>query len=81
MVDTKKVKILVGEVVSRSCDKTVTVLISSIKSHRLYQKNYKVSKKIKAHDEENKYQVGDFVEIAPTKPISKQKSYKVIKKV
>lgn len=81
MVDTKKVKILSGEVVSISCDKTVTVLISSIKTHKLYKKNYTVNKKIKAHDEKNSCQIGDLVEISPTRPISKSKSYVVVSKV
>lgn len=81
MVDTKKVKILIGEVVGNSCNKTVTVLISSIKSHKLYKKNYTVSKKIKAHDENNSYQIGDMVEISPSKPICKDKNYVVVGKV
>lgn len=81
MTDAKKVKILSGEIVSSSCDKTVTVLVSSIKSHKLYKKNYTISKKIKAHDEKNEYKVGDIVEISVTRPISKSKSYIVVKKV
>jgi len=81
MVDEKKVKILSGEVIANSSDKTVTVLISSIKSHKLYKKNYAVSKKIKAHDDNNSCQIGDIVEISPSKPISKDKSYVVVKKV
>lgn len=81
MADTKKVKILTGEVVSTICDKTITVLVSSIKSHKLYKKNYTVSKKIKAHDEKNEYKVGDIVEISPVRPISKDKSFIVVKKV
>lgn len=81
MVDSKKVKILTGEVVSNSCDKTVTILVSSIKSHKLYQKNYTVSKKIKAHDENNSCQIGDKVEFFSSRPISKSKSYVVVEKV
>lgn len=81
MTDAKKVKILIGEISSTICDKTVTVLVSSIKSHKLYKKNYTVTKKIKAHDEKNEYKVGDIVEISPTRPVSKGKSYIVVKKV
>jgi small subunit ribosomal protein S17 len=81
MTDAKKVKILTGEVTSAFCDKTITVLVSSIKSHKLYKKNYTVSKKIKAHDEKNEYKIGDIVEISPIRPVSKDKSYIVVKKV
>lgn len=81
MADAKKVKILTGEVVSSRCDKTVTVLVSSIKSHKLYQKNYTVSKKFKAHDENNSCKLGDTVSISPSKPISRDKSYRVLEKV
>jgi len=80
MVDVKKVKILIGEVTSISCNKTVSVLVSNIKSHKLYKKNYTISKKIKAHDENNSRKNGDMVEISPSRPISKEKSYIVVKK-
>jgi small subunit ribosomal protein S17 len=46
--------------------------------HPLYGKFYKVSKKYKAHDEDNKYKIGDKVEIAETRPISKDKNFSVI---
>ena len=74
-----KGNILKGVVVSDKMDKTVVVSVSRFIKHPLYGKFYKVSKKYKAHDEENKYKVGDKVEIAETKPISKDKHFKVIK--
>jgi small subunit ribosomal protein S17 len=71
-------KTLKGVVVSDKMDKTVVVSVSRFVKHPLYGKFYKVSKKYKAHDEENKYKVGDMVEIVEVKPISKDKKFKVI---
>ncbi len=73
-----KGNILKGVVVSDKMDKTVVVSVSRFVKHSLYGKFYKISKKYKAHDEENKYKVGDEVEIIETKPISKEKKFKVI---
>lgn len=71
--------ILKGVVVSDKMNKTVVVSVSRFIKHPLYGKFYKVSKKYKAHDEENKYKVGDKVEIIETRPISRDKHFKVIK--
>jgi len=65
-------------VVSDKMDKTVVVTVSRFIKHPLYGKFYKVSKKYKAHDEGNTYKVGDKVEIIETRPISKDKHFKVI---
>ena len=65
----------VGVVVSDKMDKTVVVKIDRLKMHSKYKKKYKVSKKYKAHDEENKFKVGDKVMIMETKPISKDKKW------
>jgi small subunit ribosomal protein S17 len=73
-------KILKGVVVSDKMDKTVVVAVSRFVKHPLYGKFYKVSKKYKAHDEGNVYKTGDTVEIVETKPISKDKRFKVISK-
>ncbi len=70
---------LKGVVVSDKMDKTVVVSVSRFIKHPLYGKFYKVSKKYKAHDEDNKYKVGDKVEIVETRPISKDKRFKVVK--
>ncbi|MBP9711703.1 MAG: 30S ribosomal protein S17 [Candidatus Pacebacteria bacterium] len=74
-VNTKTLK---GVVVSDKMDKTVVVSVSRFVKHPLYGKFYKVSKKYKAHDEENKYKTGDNVEIMETRPISKDKKFKVV---
>jgi len=69
---------LQGVVVGDKMDKTVIVSVSRFIKHPLYGKFYKISKKYKAHDEENKYKVGDKVEIVETRPISKDKRFAVI---
>ena len=73
-----KGNILKGVVVSDKMDKTVVVSVSRFVKHSLYGKFYKISKRYKAHDEENKYKVGDKVEIVETKPISKDKHFRVV---
>lgn len=74
---TNKGNILRGVVVGDKMDKTVVVSISRFVKHPLYGKFYKVSKKYKAHDEDNKYKLGDKVEIAETRPISKDKRFRI----
>ena len=74
----KKGNILKGVVVSDKMDKTIVVSVSRFVKHPLYGKFYKISKKYKAHDEENKYKTGDSVEIVETRPISKDKRFKVV---
>lgn len=76
--NAKAGNILKGVVVSDKMDKTVVVSVSRFIKHPLYGKFYKVNKKYKAHDEENKYKVGDKVEIVETRPISKDKHFKVV---
>jgi small subunit ribosomal protein S17 len=76
----KTVHPLKGVVVGDKMDKTVVVSVSRFIKHPLYGKFYKVSKKYKAHDEGNKYKVGDNVEIVETRPISKDKTFKVLEK-
>lgn len=69
-----------GVVVGDRMDKTIVVSVSRFVKHPLYGKYYKINKKYKAHDEENKYKIGDKVEIVETSPISKDKKFKVINK-
>ncbi len=76
--NNKKGNILKGKVISDKMDKTITVSVSRFIKHPLYGKFYKVSKKYKAHDEGNKFKTGDTVEIIETKPISKDKRFKVV---
>ena len=71
-------KVLRGKVVSDKMDKTITVEISTSKSHPLYSKRIKYSKKFKAHDENNDAKMGDIVEIMETRPLSKDKRFRLI---
>ena len=75
----KKGNILKGIIVSDKMDKTVVVSVSRFVKHPLYGKFYKVSKKYKAHDENNESKIGDKVKIMETRPISRDKHFKVIK--
>jgi len=67
-----------GIVVSDKMDKTIVVLVSRLKKHPKYKKRYKITKKYKVHDPENKYKVGDQVQLIECRPISKDKHFKVI---
>lgn len=71
--------LLQGVVTSDKMDKTVVVTVSRFIKHPKYGKYYKVSKKYKAHDENNEAKVGDKVKILETRPISKDKKFKVVK--
>jgi small subunit ribosomal protein S17 len=75
---TQTNKTLRGEVVSDAMDKTVVVLVKRYVKHPKYGKFIKVSKRYKAHDAENAYKLGDKVVIEETRPISKDKSFRVI---
>lgn len=74
----KKSKIKKGIVVSNKMDKTVVVKVETLQRHSLYGKVIKLRSKFKAHDEKKQCKVGDVVEIMGTKPISKDKRYKVV---
>lgn len=72
-----KRKELKGVVVSDKMDKTVVVRVDRLKMNLKYRKRYKVSKKYKAHDEENKFKIGDVVKIIENKPLSREKRWVV----
>jgi len=71
-------KILKGVVVSDKMQKTVVVEVTRFVEHKKYGKRIKKTKKYKAHDENNVKKIGDIVEIEETKPMSKDKHFKVI---
>ena len=75
-----KTRVLKGVVTSDKMTKTVVVDVSHMKKHPKYKKYFKVSKKYKAHDEENKYHTGDQVLIKETRPMSKEKRWIVVSK-
>ena len=66
-----------GRVVSNKMQKTVVVAVESMREHRLYGRNVRRTTRFKAHDEENRCQVGDVVVIAESRPISKEKHWVV----
>lgn len=74
----KHVKKFKGVVVSDKMEKTIVVSVSSFKKHPKYKKYLKRNKKYKAHDEENKYKIGDTVVIEECRPISKDKRFQVL---
>jgi len=72
---------LIGKVVSDKMQKTVVVCVERLKEHPKYHKRYKISKNYKAHDENKDYKIGDMVMIEECRPISKDKTWKVVKKI
>ncbi len=71
-------KVKVGTVSSDKMNKTITVRVETVKQHPLYKKTIKTSKKYKAHDEDNTARTGDVVKIMETRPLSKDKRWKLI---
>lgn len=79
MADTeKKVRTLSGRVVGNKMDKTVTVLLERKVKHPIYGKYVKRSTKLHAHDERNECQIGDWVTIKETRPLSKSKTFELV---
>jgi small subunit ribosomal protein S17 len=70
-------QVKVGRVVSNKMDKTVVVAVADTVTHRLYHRTMKKTKKFHAHDEENRCNVGDVVEIVSSRPLSKTKRWRV----
>jgi len=71
-------KTRVGMVTSNKMDKTVTVELAQSVRHSLYGKSVKTNKKVKAHDENNECSIGDKVRIMETRPLSKDKRWRVV---
>ncbi|MDL2362911.1 MAG: 30S ribosomal protein S17 [Patescibacteria group bacterium] len=70
-------KQIVGVVSSNKGDKTIVVTVSTRKTHPLYRKQYTVTSKFMAHDENNEAEVGDKVSIVETRPLSARKHHKL----
>jgi small subunit ribosomal protein S17 len=71
-------KTRVGVVTSDKMDKTVVVSVETLIEHPLYKKRIKMTKKFKAHDEQNQCKTGDKVRIMETRPLSKDKRWRVV---
>ena len=73
-------KILKGKVIRDKNDKTIVVLVKRRFSHPFFEKVVTASKKYHAHDENNKFKIGDIVKIIESRPFSKKKRWEVINK-
>ena len=78
MADRTFRKTRVGKVVSDKMDKTIVVAIADSVQHPLYKKIIKRTYKLKAHDENNECRVGDTVEVMETRPLSKDKRWRLV---
>jgi small subunit ribosomal protein S17 len=68
----------IGRVVSNKMDKTIVVVVETLKKHRIYKRTFKQTKRFQAHDEENACQIGDVVRIEESRPLSKMKRWRLV---
>ena len=78
MSERNQRKVYTGRVVSDKMDKTITVLVETYKTHSLYGKRVKYSKKYKAHDEQNQAKLGDIVKSMEARPLSATKRFRLV---
>jgi len=78
MTERNNRKEQIGRVVSDKMDKTIVVAVETYKKHSLYHKRIKYTKKFKAHDENNEAKIGDVVRIMETRPLSKDKNWRLV---
>jgi small subunit ribosomal protein S17 len=71
-------KQIIGKVVSNKMAKTIVVEIEDLVMHPLYKKSVRRTKRIKGHDEKNECSIGDVVKVEETRPLSKEKRYRLI---
>ncbi|NGP45849.1 30S ribosomal protein S17 [Bacillaceae bacterium SIJ1] len=81
MSERNQRKVYTGRVVSAKMDKTITVVVETYKTDKLYGKRVKYSKKFKAHDENNQAKDGDIVRIMETRPLSATKHFRLVEVV
>ena len=74
-------EVRIGRVVSNKMDKTIVVAVEDFVRHELYNKPVKRTKKFKAHDENNECRIGDRVKIMETRPLSKDKRFRLVEVV
>ncbi|MBV9228796.1 MAG: 30S ribosomal protein S17 [Chloroflexi bacterium] len=68
----------VGRVVSNKMEKTIVVVVETLKKHRIYKRRYKQTKRFQVHDEGNICQIGDIVRIEESRPLSKMKRWRLV---
>ena len=78
MSDRNERKTKIGRVVSDKMQKTIVVAVEELKQHKLYKKAVKRTVKFKAHDENNDAHIGDRVSIMETRPLSKEKRWRLV---
>lgn len=78
MTERNERKVRIGKIVSDKMDKTVVVAVDRTVQHNLYNKPMKMTTKFKAHDENNEAHTGDTVKIMETRPLSKDKRWRVV---
>lgn len=78
MSERNERKTKVGRVVSDKMQKTIVVAVESLEQHKLYKKAVKKTVKFKAHDENNDAHIGDTVSIMETRPLSKDKHWRLV---
>ena len=78
MSERNRRRVEIGRVVSDKMDKTIVVAVETYKKHKLYHKRIKYTKKYKVHDENNEAKIGDIVKIMETRPLSKEKRFRLV---
>lgn len=78
MTERNDRKVYQGRVVSDKMDKTITVVVETKRTHKIYGKRINYSKKYKAHDENNQAKIGDIVRIMETRPLSATKRFRLL---
>lgn len=81
MSERNERKVKIGKVVSDKMDKTIVVAVEGYKTHKLYHKRIKTTAKFKAHDENGEAKIGDIVKIMETRPVSKDKRWRLVEVV
>lgn len=81
MAERNERRVQIGKVVSDKMEKTIVVAVETYKKHDLYHKRIKYTKKFKAHDENNEAKIGDTVKIMETRPLSKDKRWRLVEVV
>ncbi|MGB1092079.1 MAG: 30S ribosomal protein S17 [Oceanobacter sp.] len=77
--NTKTIRTMMGKVVSNKMDKSITVVVERRVQHPIYRKFVKKSTKVMAHDENNECQIGDIVTVQESRPLSKNKTWALVK--
>ena len=71
-------KVRTGKVVSNKMDKSFTLLVERVMKHPRYEKTFRMSSKLMVHDENNEAGIGDVVRVMETRPLSKQKRWRLV---